>query len=60
MKPFDRAWDLLKDIDYDVLADVVTGRDNFDRERYPDAKQMLMEVMEDPTNLPQDLSLIHI
>ena len=54
MNPFDRAWDLLKDIDYDVLADVATGRDNFDRERYPDAKQMLMEVMEDPTNLPQD------
>jgi len=53
MTTFDKAWGVVKAIDYDVLADVVTGRDNLERD-YPDAKQILMDVMEDPSNAPQD------
>jgi len=55
---FSMAWGVVKAIDYDVLADVVlgqrdsrTGKSSFERD-YPDAKQILMDVMEDPSNAP--------
>lgn len=52
---FQQAWSLMKDIDYDVATKVFTGRDNFvPSYNMSDYKQMLMDVMEDSTNLPKD------
>ena len=55
MTVFDQAWGVMKDIDYDVLTDVALGRkgdySHIDRDS---AKEMLMRVMSDPSNLPLD------
>ena len=55
MTAFDQAWSLMKDIDYDVLTDVALGRKgDYSHINWDSAKEMLMRVMRDPSNLPFD------